>query len=89
MAYSYDHDCPFEAFITNLGRYNEGDLVGEWVKFPTTPEELQNVFDRIGIGSKDEFEYVGTVRHRESAWLDTRVGEIGQLRRRDWTLTVF
>lgn len=28
-------------------------------------------------------EYVGTVRHRESAWLDTCVGEIGQLRRRD------
>ena len=28
-------------------------------------------------------EYVGAVRHRDSAWLDTRVGEIGQLRRRD------
>ena len=37
----------------------------------------------------EQGEYVGTVRHRESAWLDTRVGEIGQLRRRDWTLTVF
>ena len=55
MSYSYDHDCPFEAYITNLGKYNEGELVGEWVKFPTTPEELQNVFERIGIGSKDEF----------------------------------
>ena len=55
MAYSYDHDCPFEAFITNLGKYNEGELVGEWVKFPTSAEELQKVFDRIGIGSKDEF----------------------------------
>ena len=55
MAYSYDHDCPFEAFITNLGNYNEGELVGEWVKFPTSAEELQKVFDRIGIGSKDEF----------------------------------
>ena len=55
MGYSYDHDCPFEAFITNLGKYNEGELVGEWVKFPTTPEELQNVFERIGIGSKNDF----------------------------------
>ena len=44
MAYEYDHDCPFEAFITNLGKYNEGELVGEWVKFPTTSEELQKVF---------------------------------------------
>ena len=33
------------------------------------------------------FEYVGTVRHRESEWLDSSVGEIRQLRRRDWTLT--
>ena len=55
MAYSYDHDCPFEAFVTNLGKYNEGELVGEWVKFPTTPEKLQEVFERIGIGSQDEF----------------------------------
>ena len=51
----YNHDCPFEAFITNLGKYNEGDLVGEWVKFPTTPKYLQDVFKRIGIGSTDEF----------------------------------
>ena len=55
MAYEYDYDCPFEAFITNLGKYNEGELVGEWVKFPTTSEELQKVFERIGIGSKDDF----------------------------------
>ena len=48
-------DGNFEAFITNLGKYNEGQLVGEWVKFPTTEEEMQKVFERIGIGSKDEF----------------------------------
>lgn len=46
---------PFDAFITNLGKYNEGDLVGEWVHFPTTPEEMQDVFKRIGIGQKDDF----------------------------------
>lgn len=53
--YNYDHDCPFEAYITNLGKYNEGVLVGEWVKFPTTYEEMQKVFERIGIGKEDEF----------------------------------
>lgn len=53
--YNYDHDCPFEAYITNLGKYNEGELVGEWVKFPTTYEEIQKVFERIGIGKEDEF----------------------------------
>ena len=48
-------DGNFEAFVTNLGKYNEGQLVGEWVQFPTTEEEMQKVFERIGIGSKDEF----------------------------------
>ena len=48
-------DGSFEAFVTNLGKYNEGELVGEWVHFPTTEEEMKKVFERIGIGSKDEF----------------------------------
>ena len=54
-SYGYDKDYPFAAFITNLGKYNEGELVGEWVKFPTTAEEMKKVFDRIGIGQKDDF----------------------------------
>lgn len=49
MGFPYEHDCPFEAYITNLGKYNEGELVGEWVSFPTTEEELKKVFERIGI----------------------------------------
>ena len=53
--YDYDKDYPFAAFITNLGKYNEGALVGEWVKFPTTAEELKKAFERIGIGAKDDF----------------------------------
>ena len=53
--YSYNKDYPFAAFITNLGKYNEGELVGEWVKFPTTAEEMKEVFKRIGIGQRDDF----------------------------------
>ena len=53
--YDHNQDYPFAAFITNLGKYNEGELVGEWVKFPTTAEELKEVFKRIGIGQKDDF----------------------------------
>ena len=53
--YSYNKDYPFAAFITNLGKYNEGELVGEWVKFPTTTEEMKEVFKRIGIGQRDDF----------------------------------
>ena len=31
----------FEAYITNLGKYNEGRLVGETLKFPATTEDVQ------------------------------------------------
>lgn len=44
-----------QAFVTNLGKYNEGELVGEWVSLPTTPEEMRAVLDRIGIGHPDAF----------------------------------
>ena len=37
------------AFITNLGKYNEGELVGEWHDFPTTREKLMQTFKEIGI----------------------------------------
>lgn len=40
-----------EAYVTNLGKYNEGELIGEWVKFPVSKEEYQNVLERIGIKS--------------------------------------
>ena len=59
--YNYDHDSPFEAFITNLGKYNEGALVGEWVKFPTTHENLQDVFRCIGIDGVRYEEYCQAV----------------------------
>lgn len=37
------------AFITNLGKYNEGHLIGKWRSFPTTPEEIAQTFKEIGI----------------------------------------
>lgn len=43
------------AFVTNLGKYNEGELIGEWVKLPVTKEEFSQILKRIGIGSLDEF----------------------------------
>lgn len=41
-------------YLTNLGKYNEGELVGEWVDLPVSDEELQNVFNRIGISDKPD-----------------------------------
>lgn len=45
----------FKIFLTNLGKYNEGKLDGEWVALPTTKEKFSQVMKRIGIGSKDAF----------------------------------
>lgn len=45
-------------FITNLGRYNEGYLCGEWVKLPVQPEKLEEVLARIGIDGEYEEYFV-------------------------------
>ena len=36
-------------YLTNLGRYNEGYLVGKWVKLPVCEEVLDKVLNEIGI----------------------------------------
>ena len=41
-------------YLTNLGKYNEGYLVGEWVHLPISSEDLKEVFDRIGINEEYE-----------------------------------
>ena len=38
-----------EAYITNLGKYAEGQLVGETLKFPATTEEVQSLLKNIGV----------------------------------------
>lgn len=38
-----------EAYITNLGRYNEGHLDGEYLKLPATTEEVQALLKRIHV----------------------------------------
>ena len=38
-----------EAYVTNLGKYNEGELCGEWLKLPTATEDVKALFSRIGV----------------------------------------
>ena len=38
-----------EAYVTNLGRYNEGSLQGEYLELPTTKEDVQALLSRIGV----------------------------------------
>lgn len=50
-----DNDEPYlRIFLTNLGKYNEGELVGEWVDLPISDDDLEAVYERIQIG--DEYE---------------------------------
>ena len=41
-------------FLTNLGRYVEGCLIGEWVKLPVAEDKLEAVLRRIGIDEQHE-----------------------------------
>ena len=41
-------------YLTNLGKYNEGKLVGLWLKLPFTDEELNSALRSIGIGTQYE-----------------------------------
>ena len=44
-------------FLTNLGKYNEGELIGEWVSLPVTEDELEEILERIGIDGEEYEEY--------------------------------
>ena len=47
----------FKVYIMNLGKYNEGDLLGEWLTLPAEQKEIQEVFNNIGINELYE-EYI-------------------------------
>lgn len=44
----------FNVFITNLGKYNEGELVGKWVELPC--EDLEAELEEIGVKSGTLYE---------------------------------
>ena len=45
--------APISIYLTNLGKYNEGELVGEWVELPVD-DNFEQAFQDIGIN--DEYE---------------------------------
>ena len=40
--------------LTNLGKYNEGNLVFEWLELPYTDQEFEKTLDKIGINKQYE-----------------------------------
>jgi len=47
----------FNVWIGNLGKYNEGELVGKWVELPC--DDFDEVFDSIGINELYEETFIG------------------------------
>lgn len=41
-------------YLTNLGKYNEGYLIGKWVKLPVAADKLDEVLEEIGINEEYE-----------------------------------
>lgn len=56
-------------FITNLGLYNEGKLVGDWIEFPIEEDELEKVLKNIDINEEHE-EYFFTDWEIDDVWMD-------------------
>ena len=40
--------------LTNLGKYNEGYLIGEWLELPATQQEIDETMAKIGINEEYE-----------------------------------
>ena len=55
-----EDDFYFRAFITNLGKYNEGFLEGEWVDFPIEKTEFDEILKRHEIGEGEYEEWFVT-----------------------------
>ena len=43
-----------KVFVTNLGKYKEGYLIGEWLALPASDDEIAEMLRRIGIGETYE-----------------------------------
>lgn len=43
-----------KGYLTNLGKYNEGELMGKWITFPIDDEELEQALEEIGINEQYE-----------------------------------
>lgn len=45
-----------KGFITNLGKYNEGELVGKWISFPIDEDDFKDELESIGVKENTMYE---------------------------------
>ena len=65
-------------YITNLGKYNEGYLIGKWVRLPVADDVLEKVLEAIGIDEYYE-EYFITDYETEIVGIGNSIGEYSSL----------
>ena len=64
-------------YLTNLGKYVEGCLMGEWVKLPVDKDKLQDVLTRIGIDGVQYEEYF--ISDYESLFSNLHISEYSSI----------
>ena len=67
-------------YLTNLGKYTEGELVGLWVELPATDDELKNAFKEAQIDGVQYEEYFITDYECEVEGLTDYLGEYENVR---------
>lgn len=44
-----------EAYVTNLAKYTEGQLVGKWLEFPIDEDDFMKELESIGVSEGGEW----------------------------------
>ena len=78
--YIPDDDAYLKGALTNLGKYNEGELVYKWISFPISDEDLQTVLKEIGIDNVRYEEYFITDYECEIDGVYDKLGEYTRIR---------
>ena len=68
-------------FVTNLGKYNEGALVGEWLALPADEDDIKACLDRIGINENYEEYFITDYDDYTDFDLYERFGEYSSIER--------
>lgn len=78
--YKADDTAPLMAALTNLGKYNEGELVYKWIHLPISDKELSQVLKEIGIDGVRYEEYFITDYNCDIDGVYDKLGEYTSIR---------
>lgn len=74
-----NQEAPFEVWVGNLRKYTEGNLIGEWVSFPQSEEDLKKIVGNIAGADNDELIIMDISARADCAYLVGIIGEWTQM----------